>query len=214
MRVALARIQIARLPDDESLEGMNLSEILQKRGAPITVASGAELIADLIGRGARAIYHTIDDREGGDVERVMQYPHASVASDGSVFEFGEGHPHPRSYGTFPRVLARYVREKELIPWEQAIHKMTACPQVVSAGATAAWSNRATPPTSSSLTPKPSPTSPTSKRPTATPRRRSRDRGRPLCAQGRQADRRASGAVDSTVALTIESCAPPQPSTVY
>jgi N-acyl-D-amino-acid deacylase len=38
-----------------------------------------------------------------------------------------GTPHPRAYGTFPRVLARYVREQELLTWEEAIHKMTGLP---------------------------------------------------------------------------------------
>jgi N-acyl-D-aspartate/D-glutamate deacylase len=37
---------------------------------------------------------------------------------------GDGHPHPRAYGTFPRVLGVYVREKKLIPLETAIYKMT------------------------------------------------------------------------------------------
>jgi N-acyl-D-amino-acid deacylase len=40
---------------------------------------------------------------------------------------GEGHPHPRSYGAFPRVFARYVREKGLLTLEEAVHKMTGKP---------------------------------------------------------------------------------------
>ncbi|HKB40532.1 MAG TPA: amidohydrolase family protein, partial [Gemmataceae bacterium] len=77
--------------------------------------------------GATAIYHTIDARPGGDVERVMRHPQTCIASDGSVFPFGERHPHPRSYGTYPRLLARYVREREVLSWEAAIHKMTGLP---------------------------------------------------------------------------------------
>lgn len=127
LRTALARIQIARLASEPELEGKNLTEILDSRSQPITLRSGAELIVELVGKGAGAIYHTIDDRPGGDVDRVMQHPQAAIASDGVIPALNEGHPHPRSYGTFPRVLARYVRERKLLSWEQAIHKMSGLP---------------------------------------------------------------------------------------
>jgi N-acyl-D-aspartate/D-glutamate deacylase len=50
-----------------------------------------------------------------------------VASDGEVTVFGRAHPHPRSYGTFVRVLGRYVREQHVITLEDAVRKMTAFP---------------------------------------------------------------------------------------
>jgi N-acyl-D-aspartate/D-glutamate deacylase len=50
-----------------------------------------------------------------------------IASDGEVPVFGEGVLHPRSYGTYPRVLGRYVREKQVISLEDAIRKMTSLP---------------------------------------------------------------------------------------
>ena len=127
VRVALARIQIARLAEDPRLEGMNLTEILEQRRTPLSVRTGAELVVELVGRGANAIYHTIDDRPGGDVDRVMRHPQTCIASDGVLPAFGEGHPHPRSYGTYPRVLARYVRERRVLSWEEAICKMTGLP---------------------------------------------------------------------------------------
>ena len=57
----------------------------------------------------------------------MQHPQTCIASDGSVLQFGNGHPHPRSYGCYPRVLGRYVRGRDLLSLEQAVHKMTALP---------------------------------------------------------------------------------------
>jgi N-acyl-D-aspartate/D-glutamate deacylase len=48
----------------------------------------------------------------------------AVAVDGPL---SVGIPHPRAYGTYPRVLARYVREQALLTWEEAIHKMTGLP---------------------------------------------------------------------------------------
>jgi N-acyl-D-amino-acid deacylase len=50
-----------------------------------------------------------------------------IASDGEVTVYGAASPHPRSYGTFVRVLGRYVREQRVITLEDAVHKMTALP---------------------------------------------------------------------------------------
>ena len=47
--------------------------------------------------------------------------------DGNPVAYGDGYPHPRSYGAFPRVLARYVRELGVLTLEQAIRKMTSMP---------------------------------------------------------------------------------------
>ncbi len=62
-----------------------------------------------------------------DVKYVISHRLSMIGSDGSVMEFGEGHPHPRSYGTFPRVIAKYVKEEKIITLEEAIKKMTYLP---------------------------------------------------------------------------------------
>ena len=54
----------------------------------------------------------------------MQHPATAIGSDGPVGIFGEGAPHPRQYGTFARVLGLYVREREIIPLEEAVRKMS------------------------------------------------------------------------------------------
>ena len=63
-----------------------------------------------------------------DVRDLMRSPTALVGSDGNcVATYGtvsQGMPHPRFYGTFPRVIGHYVRELDLLPLERAIHKMT------------------------------------------------------------------------------------------
>ena len=59
-----------------------------------------------------------------DVINIMKHPQTMIASDGRLVKFGDGHPHPRWYGTFPRVLGRYVRQKKIISLTEAIHKMT------------------------------------------------------------------------------------------
>jgi N-acyl-D-amino-acid deacylase len=50
-----------------------------------------------------------------------------VASDGGVIVFGEGVPHPRNYGTFARVLARYVKDRGTLTLEDAVRKMSSLP---------------------------------------------------------------------------------------
>jgi N-acyl-D-amino-acid deacylase len=59
-----------------------------------------------------------------DNDRMFEHPACIVGSDGVLL--GE-HPHPRGYGCFPRVLARYVRLKKMLGWEAAIAKMTGLP---------------------------------------------------------------------------------------
>jgi N-acyl-D-aspartate/D-glutamate deacylase len=67
-----------------------------------------------------------------DVRWALQRPWVSIGSDaGAALEAGQadalGLPHPRSYGTFPRVLARYVRDEGVLTLEEAIRKMTSWP---------------------------------------------------------------------------------------
>ena len=63
-----------------------------------------------------------------DIRTLVASPHALVGSDGNCVApygtVGQGLPHPRFYGTFPRVLSRYVRDQKALPLELAIHKMT------------------------------------------------------------------------------------------
>ncbi len=70
------------------------------------------------------IYHVMHE---DDVNRILQHPKTMIASDGKLSQPGENHPHPRSYGTFPRVLGNYVREKNVISLSEAIKKMTSMP---------------------------------------------------------------------------------------
>lgn len=66
-----------------------------------------------------------------DLELALRQPWVAIGSDGSAFAtegpLRAGVPHPRSFGTFPRVLGRYVRERKVIPLEEAVRKMTSLP---------------------------------------------------------------------------------------
>lgn len=67
---------------------------------------------------AGAIYFQMDE---DDLRRILAFPSTMVGSDGLP---SMSHPHPRLWGTFPRVLARYVRQQKLLSLQQAVHKMT------------------------------------------------------------------------------------------
>ena len=118
----LNRIQFRTVPSAPEFDGKTLADYAAAQGLPNTVASGIQMGIELqLAGGFSAIYHVMDE---GDVQRIMRHPLATFQTDGDPVGYGEGVPHPRSYGAFPRVLARYVRDLGVLTLEEAIHKMT------------------------------------------------------------------------------------------
>lgn len=118
-------VVIASCSWDASLAGKNLAEITRDHGRESSIENAAETAIELVEKGgAKAIYHAIGE---ADVERILMDPATMIASDGEVPIFGKDSPHPRSYGTFARVLALYVREKKLLSLEEAVRKMSSLP---------------------------------------------------------------------------------------
>lgn len=118
-------VYIARCGWDQSLEGKNLAEITAARGRSTSLEDAAETALEIVARGgASAIFHAIHE---DDLVRILKDPLTMVASDGGVEIPGRGVPHPRSYGTFARVLGLYVREKRVLTLEDAVRKMTSLP---------------------------------------------------------------------------------------
>jgi N-acyl-D-amino-acid deacylase len=110
---------------DPSLAGKNLAEVTQQRGLPASVDGAADATLWLVEQGeCQGIFHAIGE---DDLVRVLRHPATMIGSDGEVPIFGRANPHPRSYGTFVRVLGVYVREKKVLTLEEAIRKMTAFP---------------------------------------------------------------------------------------
>jgi N-acyl-D-amino-acid deacylase len=93
------------------LSGKDLTEAARALGV-----SEAEAIERL--QPAGAIYFMMDE---ADVQRILAYPHTMIGSDGLPHD---ARPHPRLWGTFPRVLGHYARELGLFSLETAVHKMT------------------------------------------------------------------------------------------
>ncbi|WP_198944437.1 N-acyl-D-amino-acid deacylase family protein [Robiginitalea sediminis] len=121
----LERIQFAKVSWMPELEGKTLAYWCRQRGLDPTPENGAFLVSEAQANGgASCVFFAMDE---SDVQRIMQHPLTMIASDGRLVWPGEGHPHPRWYGTFPRVLGHYVRDIKLLSLEEAIYKMTALP---------------------------------------------------------------------------------------
>jgi N-acyl-D-amino-acid deacylase len=117
---------IAQTRFDASLEGKRIAQIAREKGM-----DPYDVVFDIIiseRDGARAIYFMMSE---DDVIKVMKYPGTMIGTDGIALaphgELGKGKPHPRFYGTFPRILGRYVREKKVLSLEEAVRKMTSLP---------------------------------------------------------------------------------------
>jgi N-acyl-D-amino-acid deacylase len=98
------------------------------------IAAGAdplETALDLIveSEAQAAMVHFCMDED--DVAAILRHSQTAVVTDAEALAadgpLAEGVPHPRAYGSYPRVLARYVREQGLLSWEEAIRKMTSLP---------------------------------------------------------------------------------------
>ena len=118
-------IFISKSSWNTSLEGKNLAELSIERDLEPSPYNAAMVVFEIIkGGGASAVYHAINS---DDVDLIMQHPMTSIASDGPMTVFGVGSPHPRTYGTFSRVLGSYVRERNILSLQEAVRKMTNLP---------------------------------------------------------------------------------------
>lgn len=103
--------------------GQSLADI--GAGENVDPAEAMLRILERHGAEASIINHAMNE---ADVEAVLAHPVVSVASDGDQLSAGGSGPtHPRSFGTFPRVLGRYVRERGLLELSEAVRKMTSLP---------------------------------------------------------------------------------------
>jgi N-acyl-D-amino-acid deacylase len=90
---------------------MDLAEVAKRMGLP-----AEKTVEKLVPAGA--IYFSMDEE---DVQRILAFEHTMVGSDGLPHDAA---PHPRLWGTFPRVLGHYARDVGLFSLETAVHKMT------------------------------------------------------------------------------------------
>lgn len=117
----------AQNPDNAKYEGQSLAAIAKTRGV-----DPAEAAFDLVAQGkgrVMAIFHMMSEP---DIETALRFPWTSIGSDaGAAISDGGQDPtgltHPRAYGNFPRVIRRYVRDRQVLTLPEAIRKMTSWP---------------------------------------------------------------------------------------
>ena len=118
-------IVVANCTWNKNHNGKSLADILIERDKEPSVVNAAELAMELEENGGcMGVFHSMSEE---DVQRIMKHPTTMIASDGGVPRMNVGTPHPRNYGTFARVLARYVRELEVLSFDEAVRKMTSLP---------------------------------------------------------------------------------------
>jgi len=123
---------VARFVPNESYNGLTITEINKLREGSPDIDGEITTILDMmveggqagVSQGASMIYHYMSEQ---DVDTIFRYPNAAVASDGGVINYGSGNPHPRSYGTNARILANYVRARNVMTLEDAVRRMTSLP---------------------------------------------------------------------------------------
>ncbi len=115
-------IQFESLPHIDGYAGRTLGDYLRDKQQPQTMDAAVKALIELQLQGRfKAIYHSMAE---SDIERFLRYPFTMLNTDGDLAITREQHFHPRTYGSFPRVLGTYVRERGVLTLEQAIHKMT------------------------------------------------------------------------------------------
>jgi N-acyl-D-amino-acid deacylase len=105
------------------LEGLSLAQIARQAGQP-----PAEVLMNLLLEEKCTVGMVSFSQSLDNVAKVLAHPAVMIGSDSIPLYEGEGDrpgkPHPRTYGTFPRVLGEYARERKLLSLETAVHKMT------------------------------------------------------------------------------------------
>jgi N-acyl-D-amino-acid deacylase len=114
--ILIASVKSARNKD---CEGKSLHQIADKRGE-----EPLESVFNLLRDEECAVAMIMFTMAEADVRTVMRHPATMIGTDGI---WSHGKPHPRIYGTYPRILGRYVREERLLSLEEAVRKMTSFP---------------------------------------------------------------------------------------
>ena len=121
-----AKINIAISPLNKTLTRHSISEIAKSQEKTVEDA-----VVDILIASEGMVITSMEVLSEDNIQKALKNPLSFVATNGAGYDsthVGTGERvHPRNFGTFPRVLAKYVREEKLLSWEEAIHKMTEAP---------------------------------------------------------------------------------------
>jgi N-acyl-D-amino-acid deacylase len=116
-------LMISRYRVDPSIEGQRLSDLAAR-----AMTTPEEYALQLLEKGDASLVSFNMSEE--DIERIMRQPWTMTCTDGDLVPFGEGKPHPRAYGAFPRKIKRYVVERAAVDLASAVRSMTTLPAAV------------------------------------------------------------------------------------
>lgn len=129
VRINIARrggaetLMISRFVPDPSIEGRTLAALAEQARKP-----AEEVALDLITRAdASLVSFNMTER---DIELIMRQPWTMTCTDGDLVPLGQGKPHPRAYGAFPRKIKRYVQDRGVVDLPFAVRSMTSLPATV------------------------------------------------------------------------------------
>jgi N-acyl-D-aspartate/D-glutamate deacylase len=110
-------------PQYKKFEGMRMNQVIAAVGKP-----ALDVLFELLEANAGSVPTVYFHHSEEDMRYALKQPFVSIGSDGTAVAtegpLAAGHPHPRYYGTFPRLLGRYVRDDQVLTMEEAIRKMT------------------------------------------------------------------------------------------
>ncbi len=120
-------VSSVKTDENKPVEGMSIVEVKEHRGAPDEFTALYQLLLEEEGTAGMVIFYG----DEGDVRRIMRHPLHMVGTDAGSCQtegpFCQGKPHPRHYGTYPKILGLYVREEGVLRLEEAVRKMTSFP---------------------------------------------------------------------------------------
>jgi N-acyl-D-amino-acid deacylase len=113
-------------PENKKYEGKNIAEASQSAGKDVFT-----FMRDLLVEEKNRVGMVIFMMKEENLKKILAHPRVCVGCDGSARApyglLGQGKPHPRSYGTFPRVLGKYVRQEKILSLTDMIKKITSVP---------------------------------------------------------------------------------------
>jgi len=112
-------ISLVNTEKNKILEGKSIAKIAELREK-----DPADVLFDLLTEEKGSVIMVVFQGSEENVRRILQEPTTMIGTDGIP---RKGKPHPRLYGTFPRILGKYVREENILSLEEAIHRMTFLP---------------------------------------------------------------------------------------
>jgi N-acyl-D-aspartate/D-glutamate deacylase len=121
-----SKVSISISPLDKTLNRKKIVDIAQAQGKTVE-----ESIIDILIASKGRVITMMDVLSEKNVIKALSHPLSIISTNGAGYDTKHKNSgemvHPRNFGSFPRVLARYVKDKKILSWEEAIHKMSGKP---------------------------------------------------------------------------------------